>query len=146
MGAPLQKAKSDVKLQADDFCKVSCFLFPKNMFPRKQIMPIVAHRYFDNFIILLIGLNCICLAIDDPLDLSGDTANPSPLKAFLNMAEYVFLFFFTLESLLKIIAMGFILDKNSYLRNPWNWLDFVVVVIGYLSIFNIGGNLSGLRT
>ena len=146
MGAPLQKAKGDVKLQADDFCKVSCFLFPKNMFPRKQIMPIVAHRYFDNFIILLIGLNCICLAIDDPLDLSGDSANPSPLKAFLNMAEYVFLFFFTLESVLKIIAMGFILDKNSYLRNPWNWLDFVVVVIGYLSIFNIGGNLSGLRT
>ena len=72
MGAPLQKAKDDKMLKPDQYCRVSCFIFPQDMFPRKQLMPIVAHRYFDNFIILLIGLNCLCLAIDDPLDPSGD--------------------------------------------------------------------------
>ena len=30
----------------------------------------------------------------------------------------------------KIIAMGFILHENSYLRNMWNIMDFVVVVTG----------------
>ena len=118
MGAPLQKAKDDKMLKPDQYCRVSCFIFPQDMFPRKQLMPIVAHRYFDNFIILLIGLNCLCLAIDDPLDPSGDGPynDMTPLKQFLYWAEYVFLVFFTLESVLKIICMGFILDKNSYLH------------------------------
>jgi len=31
---------------------------------------------------------------------------------------------------MKIIAMGFIIHKNSYLRDTWNWLDFIVVVVG----------------
>ncbi|KFM60099.1 Sodium channel protein 60E, partial [Stegodyphus mimosarum] len=53
--------------------------------------------------------------------------------------------------MIKTIAKGFILNKYSYLRNPWNWLDFIVVVAGYitLSLQAIGvaiGNLSGLRT
>ena len=32
----------------------------------------------------------------------------------------------------KIVAMGFILHENSYLRNMWNIMDFVVVVSGYV--------------
>jgi len=26
--------------------------------------------------------------------------------------------------------MGFVVHRNSYLRDPWNWLDFIVVLIG----------------
>ena len=33
---------------------------------------------------------------------------------------------------MKIIAMGFILHKNAYLRDGWNWLDFVIVILGIL--------------
>jgi hypothetical protein len=49
---------------------------------------------------------------------------------------------------LKILGMGFILNENSYLRDGWNIIDFVVVVVGYVQLFikdsNI--NLGGLRT
>lgn len=47
----------------------------------------------------------------------------------------------------QVIAKGFILDKFTYLRDPWNWLDFVVVVLAYVTMAtpNIG-NVSGLRT
>jgi hypothetical protein len=31
------------------------------------------------------------------------------------------------EFLLKIIAMGFILGEGTYMSDPWNWIDFVVV-------------------
>lgn len=41
-----------------------------------------------------------------------------------------FMGIFTLEMMVKIVADGFILHKNSYLRNPWNIMDFVVVVSG----------------
>lgn len=37
---------------------------------------------------------------------------------------------FILEALLRIIAHGFVLSENSYLRNAWNIIDATVVVAG----------------
>lgn len=49
-------------------------------------------------------------------------------------AEYVFLAIYSVEMFIKIIAKGFALNKYTYLRNPWNWLDFVVIASGYATI------------
>lgn len=46
------------------------------------------------------------------------------------IAEYVFLVVFTIEAILKIIAYGFLFHPGAYLRNGWNILDFVIVVVG----------------
>ena len=35
---------------------------------------------------------------------------------------------FIIEFLIKVIALGFIMHKNSYLRQGWNVLDFIVVL------------------
>ena len=32
----------------------------------------------------------------------------------------------------KILGFGLILNKNSYLRDFWNILDFVIVIFGYI--------------
>jgi len=37
---------------------------------------------------------------------------------------------YAIEALLKIIAYGFIFQKGAYLRDLWNVVDFVVVVLG----------------
>jgi hypothetical protein len=34
---------------------------------------------------------------------------------------------FIIEAIIKIMGMGFVLHKTSYLRDGWNCLDFVVV-------------------
>lgn len=47
--------------------------------------------------------------------------------------EYIFLVIFTAECFMKIIAYGFVMHPGAYLRNSWNFLDFVIVVIGLLS-------------
>ena len=44
--------------------------------------------------------------------------------------EPIFMVIFTIEMCTKILALGFILHKNSYMRNLWNIMDFVVVVSG----------------
>ena len=44
--------------------------------------------------------------------------------------EYVFLVIFTVECFMKIIAYGILLHPGAYLRNGWNILDFIIVVIG----------------
>ena len=41
---------------------------------------------------------------------------------------------FTIEAVMKIIAMGFFLHEGSYLRNGWNVLDFFIVVIGIVTL------------
>ncbi|KAL5288421.1 hypothetical protein ACFFRR_008949 [Megaselia abdita] len=61
-------------------------------------------------------------------------------------AEYIFLAIYSLEMVIKIIAKGFLLNKYTYLRNPWNWLDFVVITSGFATIGMEVGNLAGLRT
>ena len=46
--------------------------------------------------------------------------------------EVYFLGIFTVEASLKILALGLILHRGSYLRNMWNIMDFVVVVTGWV--------------
>lgn len=65
----------------------------------------------------------------------------------------MFLAIYSAEMMIKTVAKGFILNKYTYLRNPWNWLDFVVIASGYVTlVIELGdmdvqlGNLAGLRT
>ena len=39
---------------------------------------------------------------------------------------------YLLEFVLKVIGMGFLLEKNTYLREGWNLIDFAVVVSTYV--------------
>ena len=41
---------------------------------------------------------------------------------------------FSIELILKVIAKGFVLGKRAYLRDPWNILDLVVVVVGLIDV------------
>ena len=43
---------------------------------------------------------------------------------------------FIAECAIKVIALGFYYDNNSYLSDPWSRLDFVIVMFGILD-FNI---------
>ncbi len=37
---------------------------------------------------------------------------------------------FLVEAIVKIIAMGFVFHKRAYLRDPWNVMDFTIVMFG----------------
>jgi len=52
---------------------------------------------------------------------------------FQEKIEYVFLVIFTLESIVKIIAYGFVLHPYAYLRSAWNALDFTIVIVGLVT-------------
>jgi hypothetical protein len=46
---------------------------------------------------------------------------------------------------LKIVARGFIVGEDSYLRNSWNRLDFFIVCISILDMILSGINLSIIK-
>ena len=56
---------------------------------------------------------------------------------------------FIIECTVKVIAMGFVFHKHSYLREPWNVLDFFIVcvsIVGFLPIEGGADSLKALRT
>uniref|UniRef100_A0A8C0A181 Sodium channel protein n=1 Tax=Anas zonorhyncha TaxID=75864 RepID=A0A8C0A181_9AVES len=67
----------------------------------------------------------------------------SVLHIFL---RYTFTGIYTFESLIKILARGFCLEDFTFLRDPWNWLDFTVITFAYVTEFVDLGNVSALRT
>ncbi|XP_047507054.1 sodium channel protein 60E isoform X3 [Pieris napi] len=97
---------------------------------RRACVYLSTNQYFDYFVMATILLNCVFLAMSETIE----------------EAEYIFLAIYTAEMIIKCIAKGFILNKYTYLRNPWNWLDFVVITSGYATIGMEVGNLAGLRT
>ncbi|KAM9850463.1 LOW QUALITY PROTEIN: sodium channel, voltage-gated, type I-like, alpha [Aulostomus maculatus] len=60
--------------------------------------------------------------------------------------EYTFTAIYTAESVVKILARGFCIGKFTFLRDPWNWLDFSVIVMAYVTDFFGLGSFSALRT
>jgi hypothetical protein len=64
------------------------------------------------------------MAVDSPLNDPKST-----LSRVLNTVDMVITSFFALESLGKIITYGFIFNgPDSYLRVPWNIMDFIIVI------------------
>jgi hypothetical protein len=109
---------------------------------RKNMIKLHNSKTFSGFTIFLILSNCFFICLSSPLDVDPE----SPMKTMLNSVEWVYTILFTLEMLVHIFALGFFADEGSYLRDAWNWLDFIVVAISWVSILGIGGNLSALRT
>uniref|UniRef100_A0A8C4NM16 Sodium channel protein n=1 Tax=Eptatretus burgeri TaxID=7764 RepID=A0A8C4NM16_EPTBU len=59
--------------------------------------------------------------------------------------SYVFTVIYTIEVIIKVISRGFILGKFTFLRDPWNWLDFLVVLMTYLTELMDMGKIGALR-
>jgi hypothetical protein len=77
-----------------------------------------------------------------------DRENKGATNIFIEKVGHVFTITFMIECVIKIIAMGFVHHKNSYLRDTWNWLDFAVVCVGVTDYIPgiAGSNLKALRT
>ena len=54
------------------------------------------------------------------------------------------LILFAIEMVVKMLAYGLALHPKAYLRVAWNWLDFVVVIVGFLDMF--AADLPGIST
>ncbi|KYO29801.1 hypothetical protein Y1Q_0023159 [Alligator mississippiensis] len=97
---------------------------------RRACISIVEWKPFDIFILLAIFANCVALAVYIPFP--EDDSNSTNHN--LEKVEYAFLIIFTIETFLKIIAYGLLLHPNAYVRNGWNLLDFVIVIVGLFSV------------
>ncbi len=120
----------------------SLFLFSRRNKVRRFLIWILTTKPFDWTIISLILLNSALLGIVD----YTDKENSSIWNKVVEYSEYFFIVAFSVEFVIRVIAWGFIWGKGTYLRNAWNWLDFIVVITSYLAIHPSLGNISFIRS
>uniref|UniRef100_A0A8C1L8X2 Voltage-dependent L-type calcium channel subunit alpha n=1 Tax=Cyprinus carpio TaxID=7962 RepID=A0A8C1L8X2_CYPCA len=96
---------------------------------RRACINIVEWKPFEIIILMTIFANCVALAVYIPFPEDDSNATNSNLER----VEYLFLIIFTVEAFLKVIAYGLLCHPNAYLRNGWNLLDFIIVVVGLFS-------------
>uniref|UniRef100_A0A665XF63 Sodium channel protein n=1 Tax=Echeneis naucrates TaxID=173247 RepID=A0A665XF63_ECHNA len=129
----LNKGKAIFRFSATS----ALYIFSPFHFIRTIAIKILVHSYpFGSphlFIMFTILTNCFFMAMSDP----------APWTKYL---EYTFTGIYTFESVIKILARGFCLLPFTFLRDPWNWLDFTVIVMAYVTEFIDLGNVSALRT
>uniref|UniRef100_A0A4W6CG23 Sodium channel protein n=1 Tax=Lates calcarifer TaxID=8187 RepID=A0A4W6CG23_LATCA len=129
----LNKGKAIFRFSATS----ALYIFSPFHFIRTIAIKVLVHSYpfccLDLFIMFTILTNCFFMAMSDP----------APWTKYL---EYTFTAIYTFESAIKILARGFCLLPFTFLRDPWNWLDFTVIVMAYLTEFVDLGNVSALRT
>ncbi|XP_076763429.1 sodium voltage-gated channel paralytic isoform X14 [Xylocopa sonorina] len=99
---------------------------------RRVAIYILVHPLFSLFIITTILVNCILMIM--------------PTTPTIESTEVIFTGIYTFESAVKVMARGFILQPFTYLRDAWNWLDFVVIALAYVTMGIDLGNLAALRT
>ncbi|KAK1800978.1 hypothetical protein P4O66_004725 [Electrophorus voltai] len=97
---------------------------------RRAALSIVEWKPFDVFILLAIFANCVALGVSKPFPEDDSNATNHDLE----QVEYIFLIIFTMETFLKILAYGLVMHPSSYIRNGWNLLDFVIVIVGLFSV------------
>jgi len=101
------------------------------------------NMWFDRIILFVILLNVGFLSATDPTDNS-----PNPI---LETAELIFNIIFTIEILIKVIAVGMV-GEFGFFSDAWNKIDFVIVLAGWLPFIIQAagggglGNLTAIRT
>ncbi|XP_034035033.1 uncharacterized protein LOC117518078 [Thalassophryne amazonica] len=104
----------------------SLFIFGEDNVVRKYAKKITEWPPFEYMILATIIANCIVLALEQHLPGEDKT----PMSKRLEKTEPYFIGMFCFEAGIKIIALGFVFHKGSYLRNGWNVMDFIVVLSG----------------
>ena len=100
---------------------------------------VISTSAFETLVILVIIFNTIVLAMEDP----KDDSLSSPFRDF----ELFFTIFYSIECGLKICSLGLVLNKDSYLRDWWNVLDFLIIFTAWLdTLAGSGFRLSALRS
>uniref|UniRef100_A0A8C4GZQ0 Sodium channel protein n=1 Tax=Dicentrarchus labrax TaxID=13489 RepID=A0A8C4GZQ0_DICLA len=106
----------------------ACYILSPFSLVRRGAIKILIHSYPLNYY-----SNCVFMTMSNP-------------PAWSKTVEYVFTGIYTFEATVKVLSRGFCVGSFTFLRDPWNWLDFMVISMAYITEFVDLGNVSALRT
>ena len=127
--------------------KKSLYLLDHTYRLRYALVWLIEWVWFDRFITIVIILNSILFATHD-FTYRFDPEYDSWINKIEAEVDLIFSFIFIGECIIKILAMGLIIHKHAYLRDTWNILDLIIVIISIISMHPAtnSDSLKALRT
>lgn len=122
----------DSELWEGIHCQSSFYIFDKQNIMRLTSLRFVKHKMWDQGVMALIILSSLKLAIDTFLN---EKTTSNKVLEFSQAVDFVFNICFFFEMIIKQIAIGFVMDKGSYLNESWNQLDFFIVVSSLFDMY-----------
>ena len=107
------------------YCKESLHIFTEDHTIRKACVWFTEWNYAEYLVVFVVIFNAVLLGLIDYREGQENSVN-----RIMKVINPVFIGLYTLEAIIKIIAMGFVQDEGSYLRSLQNIVDFFVVVSG----------------
>ena len=111
--------------------KKTCFVLRKQNKLRKFCIKLCRSENFDRVVLALIVLSTMNLVWDTYLLNASEDSQEAKVSYYFDVAIVVA---FIVEVLVKVTATGFVLEKGTYLRNKWNQLDFLIVVVSLVEV------------
>ena len=121
------------RIRSQAYPEYSCFFISKKNRIRRGCFNVAVAPSFDNFILGMILLNALSMAFVSYdlkcVDMDNVPTNECTSNMIVGIFEYFFNLIFLFEMVVKIIGKGFYFGgSDTYLKDPWSYLDFVVVI------------------
>ena len=97
--------------------------------------------WFSNAVLVSIMISTLILILENPM------YDPkSSYMIFLENMNKVMTIIFILEAAVKITVYGFICNgENSYCRNIWNVMDFLIVLLSSMELFTFFSDSGSIK-
>ncbi len=84
------------------------------------------YRYFNYFFLAISLANNVSFAFYKYQPSSEDNQT----NLIINYMEIAFTLVYLIEAALKIVVQGLYQHRRSYFRNPWNYIDSIIIITG----------------
>ena len=118
------------KLFRKNECENAFYILSQTNKFRIFCLKIMNNKWFDRFILIMILLSTARLIVDTFL-------NGYTFVLIFDVVDAFFNSVFLLEAVIKICALGFVLDEGSYLRDNWNKIDIIIVICSIFDFENL---------
>lgn len=121
----LSAEEREQQKELEGIADLACCCISADFRLRMFCIRVARSKWFDRIVLVLILLNSVIMAVQDP------TAPETKLTIY---SELVFNLVFTVEMSVKMLGLGVCHGKSAYFRDPWNRFDFFTVVCGWLPL------------
>ena len=118
------------KLFRRNECENALYFIPQTNKFRIYCMQLCGYKWFDNFILVMILLSTARLILDT-------FVNGYFWVLAFDVCDLFFNIVFLIECFVKVIALGFVMDEGSYLRDNWNKIDLFIVAFSLLDFYSL---------
>jgi hypothetical protein len=106
------------------------YILPQENKFRIFCFKLMNNKWFDRFILFMILASTARLILDTIISGYVSVLTFDILDVFFNCI-------FFLEAVIKICALGFVMDEGSYLRDNWNKIDIIIVICSIFDFVNL---------